>query len=338
MLSLHSITAQIKKKGKNIYYSFASFSPLSPCAIIFLFHTVESQSSPWTAGHRYITPYRIFQKQIRFIKDNFSVVPTSVLVGALSKSELKCPLASIHFDDGFRSYQDIALPYLKRESVPSTVFLVDAVLKGYIPLRNRLAFCLNTGNKKRLFRAIEEYTHTKSAQKSKIGKMNVYDFLAWIKNRMDPQIENIINREFLLCQNDLSVRSPFIGSKDAIELSRDPDVEIGSHTLTHPMLTDLNAEEQKKEIITGHENLENILGKKIHFFAYPHGGKTHFNETSRAIILEQGHMVAFSSYGGVNPDYQRDDIRRITLTDHSTLDIKSTVLSNYRKSSSSINV
>lgn len=51
--------------------------------------------------------------------------------------------------------------------------------------------------------------------------------------------------------------------------------EIGSHTLSHPLLTKLTPEHQVAEILSGKEELEEIIGKPVTKFAYPRGW---FNE------------------------------------------------------------
>src|SRR3989344_2318481 len=47
--------------------------------------------------------------------------------------------------------------------------------------------------------------------------------------------------------------------------------EIGSHSLSHPRLTELSAEELKEELQNSKIILEQKTGKKINHFAYPYG-------------------------------------------------------------------
>ena len=103
------------------------------------------ERSPWTNGHRYITSLSVFKKQISLIKKYFCILPTSELIDRLNNGiQEKESIAAIHFDDGFKSYMDLALPVMKKERVPSTVFLIYDVINGKVPIRNKIAYCLNT--------------------------------------------------------------------------------------------------------------------------------------------------------------------------------------------------
>src|SRR3990170_3908528 len=48
-------------------------------------------------------------------------------------------------------------------------------------------------------------------------------------------------------------------------------VTIGSHTLTHPILTTLSAHEVEQEICGSRELLEKRLGRPVELFCYPNG-------------------------------------------------------------------
>ncbi|MBU1078668.1 MAG: polysaccharide deacetylase family protein, partial [Spirochaetes bacterium] len=300
----------------------------SPVAVIFLFHTVETEKSPWTDGHRYITPFSAFRDQIRFINQNFKIKSTSVLIEKLRKKQVKENIAAVHFDDGFRSYKDIVLPYLKRFGIPSTVFLIDSVVKGDVPIRNKLAFCLNTGAKTRLLKILQMIIDNEYPGID-LSKMNSAAILSWIKNIINNRMEAVINEVFRAYQKEYKINSPFLNKKEVLQLKKHPDVEIGSHTVTHPMLSSIKKNNQKQEIVDGHKNLEKLLAKKLYFFAYPHGGVTHFDDNSRIIIKSIPELVAFSTFGGINYKFSQTDMKRITLTDHSPLGIK-TILIKYR--------
>ena len=51
-------------------------------------------------------------------------------------------------------------------------------------------------------------------------------------------------------------------------------VTIGSHSLTHPRLTELNESEARKEIFDSRAQLQNILKREIVFFSFPYGAFT----------------------------------------------------------------
>jgi len=48
-------------------------------------------------------------------------------------------------------------------------------------------------------------------------------------------------------------------------------VEIGCHTVSHPILSQLSPDRQKEEILTASRRLEQELGRPPRFFAFPNG-------------------------------------------------------------------
>lgn len=57
--------------------------------------------------------------------------------------------------------------------------------------------------------------------------------------------------------------------------------EIGGHTMSHPLLTQISVSAAKKEIIRSKNYLENITGKRMISFCYP-GGK--FNQEIKQVV------------------------------------------------------
>lgn len=76
------------------------------------------------------------------------------------------------------------------------------------------------------------------------------------------------------------------------ELIKADLVEIGAHTLTHPCLSKLSIEDQKKEISESKENLEKIINIPIAGLAYPFGGQDSFTKQTVDLVKEAGFQYA----------------------------------------------
>ena len=48
-------------------------------------------------------------------------------------------------------------------------------------------------------------------------------------------------------------------------------IEVGSHTITHPRLTQLSPAELERELVESRERIEDELGRPCRFLAYPYG-------------------------------------------------------------------
>jgi len=73
--------------------------------------------------------------------------------------------------------------------------------------------------------------------------------------------------------------------------------EIGSHGLTHRLLTSLSLHEIRREIVDSKKLLEDLFGQPIVHFCYPYGG---CNEAIRDIVQEAGYATATSIIPGFN--------------------------------------
>ncbi len=62
-------------------------------------------------------------------------------------------------------------------------------------------------------------------------------------------------------------------------------MEIGAHTLTHPILTDVSPQQAEEEIRGSKTWLEDILGQPVGMFCYPRG---EWNETVRRLVEQSG--------------------------------------------------
>jgi peptidoglycan/xylan/chitin deacetylase (PgdA/CDA1 family) len=74
--------------------------------------------------------------------------------------------------------------------------------------------------------------------------------------------------------------------------------EIGGHTMTHPVLSFLSAERQRREVVDGKRCLEEIVGRDLESFAYPHGGPSHYTPETMQITSASGFRRACAAVGG----------------------------------------
>lgn len=93
-------------------------------------------------------------------------------------------------------------------------------------------------------------------------------------------------------------------------------MEIGSHSRTHPFLTDLSEPEMESEIRGSKEAIEDRLGRPVRFFSYPHG--LH-DSRSRRLVASAGYTAACTSqFGGNGLRTNSFLLRRSEITSHDT--------------------
>jgi peptidoglycan/xylan/chitin deacetylase (PgdA/CDA1 family) len=73
-------------------------------------------------------------------------------------------------------------------------------------------------------------------------------------------------------------------SSEQVRQMRRGGMQIGAHTVSHPILASLQADEARREIADSRDTLERILGERVSLFAYPNG-KPGQDYTSESVAL-----------------------------------------------------
>ncbi|MGD7043527.1 polysaccharide deacetylase family protein [Jeotgalibacillus proteolyticus] len=80
---------------------------------------------------------------------------------------------------------------------------------------------------------------------------------------------------------------------------------IGNHTYSHPNLGDISEEEQREEIVSLSDRIEEIIGERPKYFRAPFGANTDF---SKQVAMEEGMLLMNWTYGyDWEADYQNAD-------------------------------
>tara|TARA_B100001248_G_C27279015_1_gene406748 strand:- start:109 stop:873 length:765 start_codon:yes stop_codon:yes gene_type:complete len=74
--------------------------------------------------------------------------------------------------------------------------------------------------------------------------------------------------------------------------------KIGFHTINHFNLSKLRYDDQITEIELGRKYLDAMIGKEVEIFAYPFGGRIHYNKDTLEIV-KKNFNFAFSNFEGL---------------------------------------
>ena len=78
------------------------------------------------------------------------------------------------------------------------------------------------------------------------------------------------------------------------------NIAIGSHTVTHPILSRLRIEDIDHEIVHSKREIESRTGIEVNSFSYPTGQPSSFTPLITQAIITAGYKVAHSYIHGVN--------------------------------------
>lgn len=226
--------------------------------------------------------------------------------------------AAVTFDDGYLDNLTVALPILERHNVPATVFVIgnaigrtrefwwdgldralvhDAPLPQMLPFpfgRGPDAFTLHESDaeppipagwradagapvtaRQRLFRALWDAIVVLEPTEQDDAVAHV---LQWAGQPVDPPTS--------------STPRGALGVEDLAALAAHPLISIGSHTLDHLSLTDLDPGRQRQQIHDGHRKVEELIGAPVDRFSYPFG---RHDATARDVVRSLGVRVACTS-------------------------------------------
>lgn len=261
---------------------------------VFIFHRIPSRADELLPGEPSAAQ---FDWMVSFISRNYKVMTFGEATARLRSGTLPPASACITFDDGYQDNASIAYPILKKYGVPATFFIATSFTGGgrmwnddiIEAVRHTAADTLDLER----FGLGTHPTGTTAERKQAINNL-----LQSLKYR--PHAERQITAAEIAKASGLSDHSSLMMSRQDIRMLADGGMEIGAHTHTHPILHSLPDEEAEYEIVHGKTELEALLDKPVHSFAYPNGNtRTDMRQVHLRIIEKAGFRAAATTDWGV---------------------------------------
>ena len=88
---------------------------------------------------------------------------------------------------------------------------------------------------------------------------------------------------------------------DELRWMAEQGIQIGAHTRTHADMGQIRDSAQlQDELVTSGRELEQILGSRVPFFAFPYGQPENLSAEAFQLAMESGYQGVCSAYGGYN--------------------------------------
>jgi peptidoglycan/xylan/chitin deacetylase (PgdA/CDA1 family) len=196
--------------------------------------------------------------------------------GALKREHM-----AITFDDGFRTMRTIVEPVFSELEIPFTTFVCGEVIEGGpAPWFYRVEGLLRAHPAPGLARF-----WGLPAESMTSGFVLVNALKAAPLSRVLDGLDRA-EREMDDCPGQL--REDFLSPTDLAALAGNPLATVGSHSMRHPILSSLTAEEQEWEIDQSGRILAGIIGYPPRVFAYPNGKPEDFGTETIAALRRHG--------------------------------------------------
>ena len=220
------------------------------------------------------------------LKKNYHLVSTNTIEDFYYDGLKLKNTCHLTFDDGHKSFYEIVFPLLKKHHIPVSLYVSPSMCKE----GKNFWFQEIQGYNEEVFRKIILEYH-ESEKFTRNGSS-----LGYLLKNLD--IKNIWNLIEIYRARTNTPTKPAcnLSLKQIDELHKSGLVDIGAHTLNHPILKNESEKVAHDEITFSVYQLQDILQKEVKYFAYPNGNpKLDFGEREMNILKECGIRLAFST-------------------------------------------
>ena len=270
-----------------------TIAPLRQKLLVFNYHRIgEPGVDSLDQGLFSATPAQ-FAAQVEYLTSHFQVIGLSELTtGADWRAK---PQVMITFDDGYRDNFELAVPILKALNAKAVFFISTGFIDApRLSWWDRIAWMVN---------------HNRRADIP--ASKWVSETLSCINGYRIPTTEQLLHTYKHLPGSETAPFMAYLeqvtGAKpdereadqlwmtwEMIHSMRAAGMDIGAHTVNHPVLANESEETQRWEITESKRRLEQELGQPMTAFSYPVGSAYAFNERTKTLVQEAGFEWAFS--------------------------------------------
>lgn len=262
---------------------------------ILIFHRVHARPDP-------LFPHepdaRRFEALMRFVAATYRVMTLGKAVDHLTQGTLPPRSLVITFDDGYADNAEVALPILRNTGLQATFFVSTGFLDGGRMFNDSVIECLRAARHSRV--DLGQFGLGAYSLDGSAGRRAAIDaLLPRIKYLTQSGRNESISALLRLCGVDALPANLMMRSEQVRELHR-AGMEIGAHTVNHPILCSIAPPEAEYEIGEGRRQLQSIVDAPVDVFAYPNGKPVQdYDHCHVAMVRSLGFRGAVSTLPGV---------------------------------------
>ncbi|MDT7041523.1 polysaccharide deacetylase family protein [Candidatus Nitronereus thalassa] len=292
-------------------------------ATILIYHRVAELPSDWQLMS--VTPQH-FGEHLDVLRKKFYPMSLQQLHRAAQKGKIPKGAVAVTFDDGYADNLYNAKPLLEKYDVPASFYVtcgcldqeqefwwddLDRMLLQPQSLPQTLTLTVegiehswkvDVPSNPSPSTEIVPPKFSKIQEEGKLGRKELYRSLHSLlrplpEEKRRPLLDEIAkwsgsNRKGRVTHASLT-------TNELEQLGKGGLVEIGAHTVTHPVLSSLSLSEQRDEILQSKEGLEEKLNRPILSFAYPYGERSDYSVQTPELVKQLGFSYACSNYSGI---------------------------------------
>lgn len=293
---------------------------------VLIFHRVLPEPDPLFPDEMHA---RRFDELCGWLASWFNVLALDEAVARLKAGTLPARATCITFDDGYADNHHVALSILQSHSLTATFFIATGFLDGGRMWNDSIIETIRACSV-----PVLDLSSLGLGQHALGSIDDRRAAIAYLINQIKyrPVAERISITERIAHLAQVQLPHSLMMTSHEVKAMRQAGMEIGAHTVSHPILAGLTDEQARQEIGDSKIFLEQLLGERVGLFAYPNGkpGEDYSSRTVN-VVRSLGFDAAVSTQWGTS---RKDDdlfqIRRFTPWDKTRLRFGARMLTNLR--------
>lgn len=235
------------------------------------YHSVADAPAPHVKHLYPPVSTRRFEAALLYLKRRYRFVSYAE-VEAVRLGGRVLPRRAMHlsFDDGFAECYSLVRPLLLKHKIPCTFFVAtDWLDNAEMFYRNKISLCIERTRELSRDAAKMAFTSLNNALDLSLG--STADFERWIRTLAwgDQAVVNLVVKMLGIdVDHYLKERQPYLTRQRVREMAAE-GFTIGSHTLSHPKLAQVEGAEVERQIVESSQIVQELAGAKRVPFSFP---------------------------------------------------------------------
>lgn len=251
-----------------------------------------------------------FQDHLNIIRKHFNPVSLSSLVAQNEKRCVKNNSVAITFDDGYYDFAKYAFPLLMENDIPATIFITTGFVNGDLWLwPDQIKYAIDNTERNSLY--LENFGVEIMVAGNEVQAWNILsDYCLTVSENEKKSIIRIIFKKLGVDFPDFTPDSYRPLSWNQINEFISEGLEIGSHSVSHPILSKVNNNQLVTEIQSSRKSIIENTGVYPKGFCFPNGMPDDFNEKVKIAVRDAGYEYAVAAYPDPDPMVDKWAINR----------------------------
>lgn len=252
-------------------------------ARILMYHNFSECAENHDAGS-----VAALRSQFEYLRRHFSVVPLAHIIERLESGQrFEDPTVALTIDDGRRNCYEFMFPLLEEFKMPATFFVVSSFINRQDWVWTDKVLWL-------------------SEQPSRLSELSPaqLDSFFFRLNRLRPEarlaiIETVAAGMRVTIPHEPPSQYAPCSWNELRQMGDSGLVEIGSHSVTHPIFASVTDEESWQELTLSRAQIEKGIGRPVRFFCFPNGQPGDYRPSQVRQVRDAGYRGAVAAYSGM---------------------------------------